>query len=208
MTPKPKTRTLDDSTAASEPGGVNVSHQKLRMLRPDLYGLRGLIHRFRSWLGRGFPQRVYIEEQLRHGDSRAAVVVLAKPLLVAAYTDELDCVALLRFPDSLVDEYRLRNGWRLLTVNCYRRRAKYDGDLILGPNLIKRWTGFHPIIADFVSDDTTRIEWRKKRISEDEWQRTLSLGKEYIQIRPGVARDGRPVFSGMPAKLQRQPAAA
>src|SRR5262249_13829871 len=106
MAPKQTTRTLDDSTSASDPGGVSVSHKKLRLLRPDLYGLRGLVHRVRSGLGYGFPQRVYIEEQLQHGDSRAAVVVLTKPLLVAAYTDELDCVALLRFPEYLVEDYR------------------------------------------------------------------------------------------------------
>ena len=53
------------------------------------------------------PQRTYLKEQLLHGDSRAAVVVSVDPLLlVAAYTDELDCVALLRFPDSeFVEEY-------------------------------------------------------------------------------------------------------
>jgi hypothetical protein len=147
-----------------------------------------------------FPERVYIAEQLQHGDSRAAVVVWTAPLLVAAYTDELDCIAMLRFPDHFAQEYRLRVGSRLLTVNTYGRFPRYHEDLILGPNLIGRFTGFHPIIADFVSDDIARIEARKAAISEAEWERTGHFGAAYLALRPGVARDGRPVYAGLPAQ--------
>ena len=38
-------------------------------------------------------------EHLEHGDSRAAIVISTDPeLLIAAYTDELDCIAMLRLP--------------------------------------------------------------------------------------------------------------
>lgn len=148
-----------------------------------------------------WPQRIYIEEQLQCGDSRAAVVVSVNPLLVAAYTDELDCVAILRFPNEFIHQYRLSIGTRLMTVNTYKTQEmspEYDPDLILGPLLIQRWTGFHPIIADFVTDDYDRLEARKKQINEDEWQRTKAMGTEYIKRRPGIARDGRPVLSSIP----------
>src|SRR5262249_51250149 len=93
-----------------------------------------ILHRVLSF----FPERIYIEEQLQHGDSRAAIVVCTAPLLVAAYSDELDCIAMLRFPNTFAEEYKLWVGSRLLTVNTYGRGQKYDEDLILGPNLIER----------------------------------------------------------------------
>ena len=62
-----------------------------------------------------------IAEHLEHGDSRAAIVVSTYPaLLIAAYTDELACVAMLRLPkEPLVSKYSLLRGSRLLTVNTY-----------------------------------------------------------------------------------------
>ncbi len=196
-----RTRTLDDTTAASDPGQVKLSHKKLRKLRPDLYGVSGIWNSVLIRLGVRWPQRVYIEEQLQCGDSRAAVVVSLNPLLIAAYTDELDCVAMLRFPDKFVHEYDLSVGTRLLTVNCYGRSADYAPDLILGPQMIERWTEFHPLIAEFLTDDDGRVQARKKHIGEDEWRRAAAMGTEYAKLHPGVARDGRPVYSTVPASL-------
>lgn len=196
-----RTQTLDDTTFASDPGQIALSHDKLRVLRPDLYGIAGFWKSILAFFRVGWPQRIYIEEQLRYGDSRAAVVVSVKPLLIAAYTDELDCVAVLRFPDHLVHQYRLSIGTRLLTVNCYGKAPEYARDLILGPRVIQRWTGFHPVIAEFLTDDYDRVDARKKQITEDEWQRAQSMGTEYARLRPGVARDGRPVYSSIPAAI-------
>ncbi|MHB8974909.1 MAG: hypothetical protein ACYC3X_31385 [Pirellulaceae bacterium] len=199
-----RTRTLDDATSASNPGQISLSHTKLRALRPDLYGIGGIGKSILAFFRVGWPHRIYIEEQLQYGDSRAAVVVSTSPLLIAAYTDELDCIALLRFPDEFVHQYRLSNGTRLLTVNCYGRSPAYAPDLILGPELIQRWTGFHPLIADFLCDDHTRVDARKMEIAEDEWQRAHRMGTEYMRLRPGVARDGRPVYSSIPASVRNE----
>lgn len=192
-------RTLDDTTSATDPGQITLSHDKLRGLRPDLYGIGGIWKSICAFFRIGWPQRIYIEQQLQCGDSRAAVVVSTKPLLIAAYTDELDCIAMLRFPDDLTHQHRLSVGTRLLTVNCYGNPPRYDPDLILGPKLIRRWTGFHPLIAEFLTDDYDRVQTRKKQIAEDEWQRAQAMGMEYTKLRPGVARDGRPVYSSIPA---------
>ena len=115
-----------------------------------------------------------IAEHLEYGDSRAAIVVSTDPeLLIAAYTDELDCVAMLRFPnDPLVSKYALQRGSRLLTVNTYKQNQRLDTDLIPGPLAIPRWSGFDPIIADFVTDDMERVEARKFQIPSIEWERT------------------------------------
>ena len=115
-----------------------------------------------------------IAEHLEHGDSRAAIVVSTDPaLLIAAYTDELDCVAMLRLPkEPLVSKYSLLRGSRLLTVNTYKHNQRLDSDLIPGPLAIPRWSGFDPIIADFVTDDMERVEARKAQIVSNEWERT------------------------------------
>lgn len=46
-----KTRTLDDTTSASHPVQISVSHDNLRVSRPDLYGLSGLFKSFISFFG-------------------------------------------------------------------------------------------------------------------------------------------------------------
>ena len=61
-------------------------------------------------------------EHLLLGDSRAAVVVSTNPLMVTAYSDEMDAAILLRFPAFLVSKYALQVGTRLLTVNTYEQR--------------------------------------------------------------------------------------
>ncbi|MDR3638898.1 MAG: hypothetical protein P4L84_34150 [Isosphaeraceae bacterium] len=196
-----RTWTRNDATAASNPGGLTLCHEKLRALRPDLYRP---LQRLREMVGLSFPQRTYLEEQLQHGDSRAAVVVSVIPLLVAAYTDEMDCVAILEFPDELVAEYNLREGTRLLTVNSYGDGPEWHEDLVPGPNNTERFTELNPLIADFVSDDAERLASRKQEILADEWQRAYRMGRSYLKHRPGVARDGRPVFCGEPAEVLRK----
>jgi len=81
---------------------------------------------------------------------------------------------------------------------AYNRGRAHDDDLIVGPDHARNWTGFHPIIAEFVSDDDAAIEGRKARIPDAEWQRAYRLGKAYLKQRPGVWRDGRPVHASMP----------
>src|SRR5687767_13892162 len=122
MPKQQRLRTIDDSTSASDPGQINLSIPRLRRLRPDLFGKGAVWHAMMVFLSiEPFPHKRHIREQLAAGDSRAAVVMKINPLLVAAYTDELDCVAILRFDDSLVAEFDLTPGTRLLTVNTYRQ---------------------------------------------------------------------------------------
>jgi hypothetical protein len=127
-----------------------VSHERLKSFCPHLYGWSGLSPARRR-------DRRYLIEHMLYGDSRAAVVVSVEPLLVAAYTDELDCVALLRFPSNAASQ-RVEIGSRLLTVNTYGRGDRYSADLIPGPARIERWVRFHPIIADFICADPDQVK--------------------------------------------------
>jgi hypothetical protein len=189
-------------TAASDPGGLTVSERKLRYLRPDLYGLQGFRHRVRVSVGLAWDEREYIDQHLLGGDTRAAVVVSVDPLRVAAYSEDLDCVAILAYPDEFVEEYGLRIGSRALTVNTYFRDNRAEPDLTPGPKSSGRWTGFHPIIAEFVSDDAPRIKKRKSEIADEEWRRAYQMGMARLEERPDLARDGRPPKSGMAAEAE------
>ncbi len=194
-------RVLNILARASDPLGLTVDHAKLRRLRPDLYGVNSLMNTFLEITRGKFPVLPYIIEHVQKGDSRAAVVVSIKPLLIAAYTDELDCVALLRFHDRFQRDYELTVGSRLLTLNTYNQHPDgYDADLIPGENYRPPWTGFHPIIAEFVASETQTIEERKQRILPEEWARTEDLGHAYVRENPGVARDGRPMNAAQSAE--------
>ena len=102
------------------------------------------------------------------------MVFHSRPLLVAAYTDEQDTIALLRFPNELANEYQLKRGSRLLTVNTYAWGINGSPDFIEGPRSTRRYQNFFPIIAEFVSDDDELIQQRKTSILPGEWQRPRS----------------------------------
>jgi hypothetical protein len=187
---------------AANPGALTVSEAKLRVLRPDFHGFSGLRRKVREAVGLDWKQREYIDQHLAGGDSRAALVVSVAPLRVAAYTDELDCVAIVAYPDEFVEEYGLVVGTRLLTVNTYFRNVQPEADLVPGPESTGNWSGFHPMIAEFISDDMDRIERRKAEISDEEWRRAYKMGKARLKEQPGLARDGRPPYSGEAAKAE------
>jgi hypothetical protein len=175
---------------ASDPGMVSLCAQRFRRLEPAAQGLRGWYWR---WFGEGRGFEEMLDEHLRLGDSRAACVISIDPLLVAAYTDEIDCVAILSFPPWLVEEHGLKPWSRLLTVNTYRLGEQVVNDLVPGPDDLEQYSDFFPVIADFVSDDQQRIAERKAEILDEEWQRCLSMGREYLREFPGQSRSGSPL---------------
>lgn len=182
----------DDDTRASDPGGLSLSKAKLAVFRRSLNPIERLCAPLQT------PDAL-IAEHLNLGDSRAAMVVSVEPLLVAAYTDELDCIAMLRFPQLFVQAYALHPGSALLTVNTYGQGSRLSRDLVPGPGDLGRWSSFWPHIAEFLSDDRVRIDSRKRSIGDDEWQRTIVLGRQYREQFGDRARDGSPYRSMVPA---------
>ena len=103
----------DDNTVASDPGGISLSVSKLHVFRNELPFFKKI------YIDLRYPFEM-LDEHLNLGDSRAARVLETQDrLVVSAYTDELDCIALLEFPISMVEEKSLRVGDKLLTVNTY-----------------------------------------------------------------------------------------
>ena len=191
---------------ASDPGGITLSDEKLRRLQPELFpGPPGFFGRLLGHRTDDGPReyRESLDRHLRLGDSRAAVAVSVAPLIVAAYSDELDCVALLRFPRDLVENCRLRVGSRVLTVNTYGGDGtKRPSDLTPGPRDTRQYDNFRALIADFLTDAADRLAERKQVIDEGEWARAAEMGRE--QLRRGTRpRDGRPLHCERPSAALR-----
>ena len=181
---------------ASDPVGVTLSEARLRVLQPELLDPA-------RWQSETERQDflALMRAQLASGDSRAAVVLDAEHAVVAAYTDELDCVALLRFDPALARQHGWEKGTRLLTVNIYPTADETTArDLLPGENDTRQYRNFRPLIAELVSDDRAAIEGRKQGIGEDEWLRATMLGKQAYLDKGIPPRDGRPLFCQQPAK--------
>lgn len=198
----------DDSTAASNPGCARLSDAKLREIEPSLFEPRTFKCGPLCEVDHPAAEmRERIAEHLELGDSRAAVVVSTRPLVVAAYSDDLDAAALLWFPPTFVSKYQLAVGSRLLTVNTYGD-VRGDGgvpfyavDLVPGPQR-RAWSNFSPLIADFLSDDLDRIEARKRSIDEAEWQRLRVLADQRVRsMGLDTARPGKPTLAGTPVQV-------
>ncbi|MGO9469836.1 MAG: hypothetical protein ACLQVF_37510 [Isosphaeraceae bacterium] len=112
---------------------VHLSDTRLKKLRPDLYETRGNLV---GWLDRTIGNRATlvfcIRDHLRNGDSRSAVVLSLEPLMIAAYAEGLDCIALLHFPEFLAHDYDLHVRDRLLSVNRYTLGGPIAADLEWG----------------------------------------------------------------------------
>ena len=192
---------MNQQSKASDPVRIRLDRSKLRRLCPEYFAGTGgnPFEWLDARLGKRAASVFLVDDQLTHGDSRAAVVVSVSPLLIAAYSDELDCIALLRFPDELVPEYDLRLFSRLLTVNRYMIGGPVVPDLEVGPLALNRYVNFQPFIAEFLSADTERIRARKAKIGEEEWRRAITLGRRYLDEHGTRARDGRPASCMIPA---------
>jgi hypothetical protein len=209
-----ETETIDNSSRSSDPVFINLSDAKMFQFHPGIYQkdiTGGLFQVLTFWktLHRPYvPVHPVLntrhQEHLLCGDSRAAMVVSINPLLIAAYTDEFDCIAMLKFANKLVREYNLKVFDRLLTINLYMPEGTFAEDLKHGPASYHRYFNFTPFIAEFLSDDLNQIELRKTQILEAEWERTKYLAEEYIAKNgKSKVRDGSPLYCSEPAKIDR-----
>jgi hypothetical protein len=192
----------------AHPATLTLSETRLKTLSPELYVARSWTKFLRENGYRLGSQnedpaywREYIADYLRTGDPRAAVVVSASPLLVAAYAAELDCVALLRFDKKIARHYRLAAGDRLLAVNTYLEWNFWSPeDLTPGPRASGKYKNVAPLIGDFLSDDEEQLTHLKTGVGPSEWTQAETLGVQYLNQFGERARDGRPLLCHLPAK--------
>ena len=186
---------VDAGNGERDPRLMSLSDTKLRRLYPELYGVRGLIHNLMCTEEDLSTKaaRQLIRELLQNGDPHAAIVLSLQPLLVAAYSEDMDCVMPLEFDSALVDEYKLERGSRLLAVINYMTDPQLPVDLVPGPGATGRFKNFRPLIAEFLCDDADTIERWRNGISDEEWQKAEVYGEALLR-RPALRpRDGRPL---------------
>ena len=182
---------------ASNAALLTLSDARLRQLQPQLFDPA---HWPKEAARMGWIEN--IRTTLARGDSRAAIVIDAAAGVVASYTDELDCVVMLKFDPALGQAHGWRDGTRLLSANSYfGRDAGLAPDLQPGPGDAGRWGNVFPLIADLLTDDRDRLAARKRDIDDAEWTRALELGRRAHAGR-GTARDGRPLTAAQPVPVR------
>lgn len=204
------------ASIATRPGLVPLSEERLKRFQPELWDIEPWMFWRRSQYKFNLKFRTQVAEQLRYGMAEPAIVTLLDPLVIACYTDELDCVVYIHFEDEMpphpqygewypkglarecIQRHRLQVGSRLLCVCTYWPMSDWEDyslDLIPGPLAREVYCNFMPYIADFLTVHPQRVEERKRMIGEHEWERCQELADEYFTylddglLRP---RDGRP----------------
>ena len=186
------------SSVASRAGSLTLSDAKLIRLRPWFYGWRGVLSAISAFIGPPLAgTKKSVRQHLQTGDTNAAMVVQLDPLLVAAYSEDLDAATLLVFPPVAVDTTGLSVGTRLTSVNLYQGQGQPEDDLVTGLGNSGQWSDFSPLIGEFVSDDTARLAELKAAIPPEQWTRLAELAADYRRRNPDRARDGRPGYGGL-----------
>lgn len=176
-------KSYNNTTYASMPGRLTVSQEKLERIQ-NLYDLNILQKIKIKYLFNA------IQSQLSYGDTQPAVVVSIKPFIVAAYSDEMDAVVLLQFPDTVANLNRIKLHDRLVTINCYHRSSKISKDIFIGENYLGNWTNFRPLIGDLLSSNTTKLEQHKQNIPDFLWIYVQTLGEIYLRDHKNLVRKG------------------
>lgn len=168
---------------ASAPGRLTISPQKWNDIK-KAYQL-------------GFFEKIAlhkmhkrVQERLSYGDTQPAVVVSEVPFIVAAYSDEMDAVVLLSFPNILAQINNIKLHDKLVTVNSYGNYNNVASDIFVGKNYLGNWTDFWPLIGDLLSDDIERINQHKNNVPDFVWQYVRKLGEEYLREHRELARQG------------------
>ncbi len=173
---------------ASDSGHFLLDESKLEALFPSFH-----------WTA---EHLAYLSEHLDRGDSRAAIVASLKPLVVSAYSDELDAVILVQFPDDLVEQYSLSLGDQLIASWVYPSLRQPPRDIVQGPSrLAHQYNNGAPIIADFFSNSAKEIKQRKISVSNFEWERVRALTPAAVERAGGRYRSAFPLDTRLPPEL-------
>ena len=152
---------------------------------------------FRNRINTKFSGRFYSDMQIEnvmrallYGDTQPAMVVSTEPLLIAAYSDEMDAVIMLRFPSELVEQYELTPGARLTTSSVYFSGERVAADIFVGERYLRRWVDFMPIVQLFLGKGDEKIRAKTALFGEDIWSRVAEMAEAYRCEHPDLFRDG------------------
>lgn len=152
---------------------------------------------FRNRIHTKFSERFYSDMQIErvtnalfYGDTQPALVVSTEPLLVAAYSDEMDAVTVLRFPSEFCEKYQLTEGTRLTTSNVYFEGEHIASDIFIGEGYLHRWTDYMSVVQLFIGKGDDKIRAKVALFGEDIWERVALLAQQYVYEHPSLFRDG------------------
>lgn len=152
---------------------------------------------FRNKINTKFSERFcsdmridFVMRSLLYGDTQPALVVSVDPLLIAAYSDEMDAVVMLRFPKEFAEKYNLSIGSRLTTSNVYFTGDQFAKDIFIGENYCHRYIDFVPIVQLFIGKHDNKIMEKVNLFGDDMWKLVTEKANEYINDHPDLYRDG------------------
>ncbi len=163
---------VDPDSMASNSGSVRLSKQKFTELRDNVLKI-GMVKKL--YYNKQFRR---IDQYLQNGDTQPAIVVSESPFIVSAYSDEMDAVIFLKFPDELAIRYNLKKGSRLVTSNIYFLGSKISSDIQTGSNYLNQYVEFTPVVQLFLCDDENYIINRTGIFNEEMWNRVIMLTEE------------------------------
>nr|GAT49044.1 predicted protein [Mycena chlorophos] len=166
------------NSRASLPGGLNASIEKMDKLELACTG--------KKWSLADHNQ-IYtlalLINHLNYGLAEPALVVSVTPewVKVAAFSDEFDSIVVLGFPAKVIDQVapertRPTVGSRLLVVNQFDYKTAQQpepvADITPGPNARPNWTNMHPLVAQYVCDDSLAPKWeeRMSHFDDEKWR--------------------------------------
>jgi len=186
---------FNKATFASDPGNFELSIKKTRFLIPEIFSISERIR----YLFRKLGMKSLIEalsEHLKYGDSQGAIVVSTEPLLIGTYNEDIDCVVMLQFSREVLERYQLQKRQQLICVNTFQAASELQQDLIPGKNYSGTWQAVHPVIADFMTDDTEKLIKRKNEIGDKGYEYIETLCEGYLKSKPEIFRNGKPFYAG------------
>ena len=187
-----RTRTLDDSTAATNEGSLRISRAEYARYNGKTFPGRCYLY-FNSFLPIWFKPKMRFggfrwqrfSERFMFGDTNPVVVLDAKAGLVASFTD-LDARLQKRFPvvKIFVEKLHLlatpaKAGDTFAAVSLYAGDSRTEE--------LGRWGNFYPMVVDCVTQDPSRCASTKAKISDREWK-ALDFGLSQLpdKTQPGV----------------------
>ena len=136
--------------------------------------------------------RKKVQECLCYGDTQPAVVVSVSPFVVAAYSDEMDAVVLLLFPEALAKQHDVKLYDKMVSVNTYLRHnmIAHVHDIFVGKDFSRQYSDFRPLIGDLLSSDSEMIKLHKSHVPQYMWDYVKSLGEDYLRKHSNLIRKG------------------
>lgn len=163
---------VDENSMASNPGAFCLSMEKFKELRDKILKVNPLK---KIYFNKQFRR---IDQYLRNGDTQPAVVVSLSSFVISVYSEDMDAVLFLKFPEELAAKYGLSTGSRLVSSNIYFEGAKIAKDIHTGVGYTHSFADFTPVIPLFLSNDEGFIRNRINLFDEAEWNRLRLLTEE------------------------------